>query len=172
MQRFIGGFVTAFIVLAVAGFIAVKFGLVPAAADQKPPKIEAQIAHMSLNARVDRESPQPPYPYQSSDATVLAGAKLYMQHCAMCHGSGVGDETMLAKGQYIHPPQFAKHGVDDDPEGLTYWKVEHGVRWTGMPAYKDSLTEKEIWEVADFLHVPADKLPASAAAEFNKPATE
>jgi len=172
MLRFISGFVAAFVVLALGAAIAVHFGLLPARADEKPSSLERTLARTALNARIDREMPNPPYPFSSSDASVLAGAKAYMVHCAACHGSGVGAETAMAKGQYVHPPQLGKNGVDDDPEGETYWKIEHGIRFTGMPSYKDTLTEAEIWSIADFLKVPADKLPAAAAAVFNKPASE
>ena len=38
-------------------------------------------------------------------------------------------------GLYQKPPQLAKDGVEDDPDGVTYWKIAHGIRLTGMPAF-------------------------------------
>lgn len=172
MVRFISGVVATLIVIAAIGFVVVKFGLVPASADVPPPKIERILAHTSLDATIAREAPQPPYPYPSSDAAIIAGAKLYTIHCAMCHGSGVGDKSVLAKGLYIAPPQFAKHGVDDDPEGETYWKVEHGIRFTAMPSYKGSLTEEQIWQITYFMKNLPDHLPAAAQAEWQKAVVE
>jgi thiosulfate dehydrogenase len=172
MRRFILGVAATLIVIAVAGFAAVKFGLLPATADVPPPAIEKWAAHTSLDATISRDAPKPPYPVASSDDAIVAGAKLYTQHCAMCHGSAVGKPTMMAKGLYIEPPQFVKHGVADDPEGETYWKIEHGIRFTAMPSYKGNLTEDQIWQIAYFLKNMPDHLPPAAQAEWHKAVTE
>lgn len=166
MNRFWGGIVTAFVIIGLVGFIAVYFGLVPANADGQLLPMERKVAQMSLNATIAREAPKPPYPYSSSPAAIVAGAKIYMQYCADCHGSGTGDMSNMAAGMYLKPPQFAKHGVDDDPAGETYWKIEHGIRWTAMPAYATRLTEEQIWQVTYFLGVPAEKLTGQARDTF------
>ena len=70
---------------------------------------------------------------------------------------------------YPNAPQlWEKHtnsdvvGVSDDPPGETYWKVSNGIRLTGMPAFKDTLTDTEIWQVT-LLLANADKpLPPAA----------
>jgi len=66
------------------------------------------------------------------------------------------------------PPLWEKHhnnevvGVSDDPVGETYWKVANGIRLTGMPAYRDVLTDTEMWQVS-LLLANADKpLPPAA----------
>jgi hypothetical protein len=70
------------------------------------------------------------------------------------------------------PPLWEMHhhgsetmmGVTDDPPGETYWKVANGIRLTGMPSYKDVLTETEMWQVS-LLLANADKpLPPAALA--------
>ena len=51
--------------------------------------------------------------------------------------------------------------MEDDPEGWTFWKIKHGIRWTGMPSWKDGLNDQQIWTLALFLkHM--DKLPLDA----------
>jgi mono/diheme cytochrome c family protein len=171
MLRFISGIVATLVVLAVLAFLAVQFGMVPATADVPPPALEKWAAKTSLDATIAREAPQPPYPFPASDAAMVAGAKLYVQNCAMCHGTGVGGPTNMAKGFYIRAPQFAKHGVDDDPEGETYWKIEHGIRFTAMPSYKGNLTEEQIWQLTYFMKNLPDHLPSEALAEWKKPLT-
>ena len=169
-MRFARGFVAAIVLGLIAVFAAVWFGYVPAAADNpKPSGLERWAARRALNTTIAREMPRPPYPFPMNDAATVAGAKLYMQNCAVCHGSGVGEESNISKGMYVQPPQLNKHGVDDDPEGETYWKIEHGIRFTGMPSFAGILTEEQIWQLTAFLkHDPKD-LPPAAAAEWNKP---
>jgi len=66
------------------------------------------------------------------------------------------------------PPLWEKHpddqvvGVSDDPPGETYWKVANGIRLTGMPSYKQILSDTEMWQVS-LLLANADKpLPPAA----------
>ena len=74
--------------------------------------------------------------------------------------------SSIAKGENPMPPQLATDGVEDDPESWTFWKVKHGIRWTGMPAWKDGLNDDQIWTLALFLkHM--DKLPPVAAAKWH-----
>ncbi len=171
MIRFLAGVLAVIVAGALLGLAAVWFGLVPAAADAPPASgLEKWAARRALNATIRREMPQPPDPLSpASDATILAGAKLYMTNCSVCHGSGIGDESNVSKGLYIQPPQFATEGVDDDPDGKIYWQIEHGIRFTGMPAFKGTLTEDQIWQIVGFLKRPADQLPAAAAAMWKQP---
>jgi mono/diheme cytochrome c family protein len=163
MARFFAGVLATIVVAGAVGFAAVWFGFVPARADTPPFPGEKWAAHRALDATIDREQPQPPYPYgPPTDATLVAGARLYLAQCADCHGSGVGTASLMARGMYVPAPQFQKHGVDDDPAGETYWKIEHGIRFTGMPAFGGLLSEEQIWQITYFLkHGTADLPPAA-----------
>ena len=162
-MRYVAGFVGAIVLGALVAFVVVWFGLMPAGADAAPFPLEKAAAQHALDATIRREMPQPPYPGgAATDATLAAGAKLYMANCAVCHGSGAGSESLLAKGFYIRAPQLNKHGVADDPEGETYWKIEHGIRFSAMPAFGGRMTEEQIWQIAAFLGRPADQLPPAA----------
>ena len=59
--------------------------------------------------------------------------------------------SAAAKGLSPAPPQLARDGVEDDPEGVIYWKIAHGIRFTGMPAFGKSLAQPDIWKVTLFL---------------------
>ncbi len=170
MRPFLFGFVVAFLLLGLVAFGAVKTGSVMARQDVPPGKLETWLARTSLEATIDREKPMPPYPYgPPSETDFVAGANLYVQNCAVCHGTGHGTPSAIARGLEVKAPQFAKHGVDDDPEGVIYWKVEHGIRMTAMPAYDMTLDEKQIWQLTYFLkHLP--DLPPQAKAIFDDPA--
>lgn len=69
---------------------------------------------------------------------------------------------------YPEAPQLFVHKVTDDPAGETYWKVANGIRLTGMPAFKDSLSETEMWQ-ASLMLANADKLPAAATEILKQP---
>ncbi len=159
MKKFLAGVVAAWVVLVIGIYAFVSFGCLPANADSKPPIIERWMAHTSLRASIRREAPQGPVPVALTDANLEAGVKLYAANCAVCHGASDGEPSNIAQGLYQHAPQLAQDGVADDPEGVIYWKVKHGIRLTGMPAFSPTLTEEQVWQVVLFLkHM--DSLPA------------
>jgi len=64
------------------------------------------------------------------------------------------------------PPElFRGKGVTDDDAWETYWKVESGIRMTGMPGFKKHLTEAQIWQVTVLLK-NADRMPASVRSQL------
>jgi mono/diheme cytochrome c family protein len=62
---------------------------------------------------------------------------------------------------------LATDGVEDDPEGVSFWKIAHGIRWTGMPSWKGALTDQQIWTLALFLR-HMDKLPPAVDQAWQK----
>ncbi len=170
MRAFLLGVAAMIVVLIAGAFATVWFGLMPAGADAPYFPMEKWAANHMIDTTIDREAPQPPYPFgPSTDAIVLAGAKAYMTNCAVCHGSAGSDASNISQGMYVKPPQFTKHGVDDDPEGETYWKIEHGYRFTGMPSFKGALPEETIWQITYFLKRGMSNLPPEADAIWHQP---
>jgi len=161
--------VAALVVVAAVVFAAVKTGAIPAGADAPLLPGERWASKTSLAATLARQAPKPPYPFTQTDQDIANGAKLYVQNCAVCHGTANSTPNAIARGLGVRPPQFEKRGVDDDPEGVTYWKVEHGIRFTGMPAYAKSLDEKSLWQITYFLKRAPDHLPAAAKAIWDDP---
>jgi len=136
--------------LAAFYFVAAT-GSIPANADAKPPAVEKWIARKALDAAILRQAPKGPNPVALNDANLLAGIKLYAADCAVCHGAADGKASHIAHGLYQKAPQLAKYGVEDDEDGETYWKLDHGIRMTGMPAFRETLSEDELWKIALFL---------------------
>jgi len=153
----------------VGGYLIVQSGLVPANADATPGPVETWMARTSLDATLIREAPKDPNPMTMTDTNLIDAINLYAQHCAICHGTAIGiaSASPVAKGLYPKPPQLATDGVEDDPEGVSFWKIKHGIRWTGMPSWKNSLNDQQIWMLALFLkHM--DKLPPTAQDAWQK----
>jgi mono/diheme cytochrome c family protein len=147
----------------VGAFFLVKSGLIPANADAKPGRLETWMAGTSLDETLRRNAPNGQNPVALTDQNLVEGVRLFAQNCAVCHGSAKGNATTspIAKGLYQKPPQMASDGVEDDPEGYSFWKIKHGIRLTGMPSFRDSLSDRQIWTLALFLkHM--DKLPPAA----------
>jgi thiosulfate dehydrogenase len=169
VRAFLLGVLATIVVAAVCGYIVLRSGLVPANADAEPGWLEIWAANTSMDATLDREAPKGPNPVTLTDANLVAGVELYGRHCAICHGTAKGDASAspVAKGLYPGPPQLATDGVEDDPEGFTFWRIKHGIRWTGMPSWGSTLTDEQIWTLALFLN-HMDKLPTAAEQAWQK----
>jgi mono/diheme cytochrome c family protein len=160
LKGILGGVVLTLAIVLIGAFFLVKSGLIPANADGKPSRLELWMAGTSLNATLRNEAPKVQNPVALTDQNLLNGVHLYAQNCAVCHGSakGAASPSPIAEGEYPKPPQLATDGVEDDPQGYSYWKIKHGIRLTGMPSWRYSLSDQQIWTLALFLN-HMDKLP-------------
>src|SRR5215470_10291971 len=138
-------------------------GHAPVAVTDPPMPFEQKLAHKALHASMEKQKPAES-PVQADEKNLLAGADVYKQHCAVCHGLPTEPETAIAHGMYPKPPElFHGTGVTDDPAWETHWKAENGIRLTGMPGFKGRLTDTELWQ-ASVLLANADKISPSVKA--------
>lgn len=162
------GFVIGLIILPVLAVLYIRLGYAPVATAAPALPFERWAAKTALHARITAEAPKQ-VPVAATEANLTAGAKVYRNNCMLCHGLPDQPITPVAKGMYPHPPQlFHGKGVTDDPVGVTFWKVDNGIRLTGMPAFTGSLTKEQIWQVSQLL-ANGNHLPAAARAILQAP---
>jgi mono/diheme cytochrome c family protein len=172
MGRFLIGLIIGIILVPLCVVAYLKWGKMPVAVSDPPFPQERLVVGAALNARIDREMVKNP-PIQTSEENFLAGAHIYADQCAACHGFH-GKPSVIGTHEFpTAPALWEKHrsgsvvGVSDDEPGETYWKVANGIRLTGMPAYKDVLNETQMWQVS-LLLANADKpLPPSVVSILN-----
>ena len=165
MKGFILGIIFTLVCIAAGAYIYFSRGYAPVATSAPAMPFEKMLAKKALDARIDKEAPKNAT-FQPDEAAYQAGAGIYQMNCAVCHGLPGAPETPVAKGEYPKPPQlFQGHGVTDDPAGETYWRVANGIRLTGMPGFRQSLSETQMWQV-NLLLKDADKLPASVQQDL------
>ncbi len=93
-------------------------------------------------------------PFQASSKVVSAGARLYSENCAACHGArGFGDGE-AGRGLVPSPAllnQLLRMPMAGD-EYLLWAISEGGERFgTDMPAFKNVLQEDEIWRIIAYM---------------------
>jgi mono/diheme cytochrome c family protein len=89
-----------------------------------------------------------PNPLEHDAAAKVAGAKLYREHCAECHGVD-GSGSRRAPGLRVAPVRGAKPGA-------LFWILTNGVVRHGMPDWS-KLTEAERWQIVSYLKSPGPK---------------
>lgn len=161
MGKFVLGIMVGFVLVALIGYGYFSLGMAPVATSAAPMPFERTLAKMALHARIDKEMPKT-VPITADDAAYTAGAQIYKDHCAVCHGLPGQPQSAIAKGMFPKPPKLMEGtGVTDDPPGETYWKVSGGIRMTGMPGFDKTLSTTQMWQVS-LLCANADKMPAAA----------
>jgi len=167
--KFIVGLLLGLALVPVGAYLYFTGGSAPVATTDADMPFEKFFVKKAQHARIDKEMPKT-VPIQPNEASYLAGAELYKQHCAVCHGLPLTPKTAVAAGMYPNPPALLEgKGVTDDSPGESYWKIFNGFRLTGMPGFSKSLTETQMWQIA-LLVANADKLPPSAKAVLVAPA--
>lgn len=171
--RVLLGFIFGILAVVVVGLLYFKFGDLPVAVADKPFPMERQIVHVPLNARIDREKKTAPF--GTGEDAFEAGAHVYREQCAGCHGTP-GHDVPFAKDMYPRAPQlWKKHGnsdvvgVSDDEAGETYWKVANGIRLTGMPSYNHVLSDTQMWQVSLLLKNADKELPGPVSQILTAP---
>jgi len=176
MARSGGGFWKGFFVVilieavvAICLALVVQFGGFPMGADAHASKLEAQLGEWTHNTWVKHHSPNEADPVPVNDDTLMAGAKLYQGNCAVCHGGENYTNSPLGRGIYPGAPQFMRfvefqqtHPKFKMPKGTpaqeqarndhSFFVIKHGIRFTGMPAWKYNMSDTQIWEVVNFMH--------------------
>jgi mono/diheme cytochrome c family protein len=81
-------------------------------------------------------------PYQGQPDAVLAGKKLFQQHCAECHGSNA-----RGRGRAVNLHLSA---VQNATAGELEWFLRNGNLWRGMPSWS-GLPEQRRWQIVAYL---------------------
>jgi mono/diheme cytochrome c family protein len=81
-------------------------------------------------------------PYEGNSDALLAGKKLYLQHCADCHGQNArGMRNAIS----LRTPQ-----VQNATAGELVWFLRNGNLFYGMPAWS-GLPEQRRWQIVTYL---------------------
>jgi thiosulfate dehydrogenase len=177
MGRVLVGILLGCILFPVLLLLYFQYGFPPLAVGDKPFYGEEKLIQAPLQFRVPREAPQYA-PIPLPEENLVAGAHVYVEQCANCHGLH-GKQASIGSRMYpIAPALWEVHagdnavGVSGDPPGVTWWKISNGLRLSGMPAYQGVLTDTQIWQVSLLLANANKPLPPAALALLHQPAAE
>ena len=170
MGKFLIGLIVGLIVIPIGVYMYFSTGSAPVATSSAPMPFEKMLAGLALHARLKKEMPKPA-PIPADEAALVAGAQIYKDNCAVCHGLPGQALTAIAQGMFPKPPKLMEgKGVTDDSPQETYWKVAGGIRMTGMPGFEKQLSPTQMWQVS-LLVANADKLPKPAKDILTSTAT-
>jgi thiosulfate dehydrogenase len=165
MRNFLLGIIFAVAVIVIAVFWIAHTGRVDFRADTEPSGFERSFAMGAVDAAMDRNAPNVKNPVAATEENLVAGAHLYLDHCAGCHGVPSNPDSQFARSFNPPVPRFFTD-APDMPDYQNFYIIQHGIRWSGMPAWNKTLSDTQTWQVVTFM-ANIEKLPDPAKHVFD-----
>jgi len=148
--------------------------LLPACtATKKPSQVETTLANMAKDVVIPIEAGDLKDPLPASTQVVEEGRQLYLQSCALCHGTDGHGATNLGRAMYPPVMDLTSPHVQHWNDAQLFWIIQNGVRLTGMPGWKSILSETDTWKIIAFIHaLPQVGPSAPVVAEASEPQKE
>lgn len=160
---------------AFGGLFIVLIMLLPSCtANKKPSSFERSLANMAKDVVIPIEAHNVKSPIPPSDEAIKAGQQIYLQSCALCHGTDGHGHTNLGRGMYPPAMDLTSPHVQHWADADLFWIIQNGIRLTGMPSWKSSISATDTWKLAQFIHAlpRLDAQTASAAPAPTPPRPE
>ena len=150
LKTLVFGALAAYLFAAAVLVFVAALGVLPVQADVAPSTLEATLLGSALHASVVRHASNGGSPIPASEENVMAGAKLYRQMCARCHGLSEESDNAYGRSFYPPAPRLAL-GRSPYTDAEMFWIIKHGIRNTAMLAWGNLLSDEEIWQVVTML---------------------
>ncbi len=126
----------------IAAVLACVFALAGAAGERTHERQTDDRGVLLAIAQAPQKARSWQNPYDGQPDAVLAGKKLFQQHCAECHGPNA-----RGKGRAVNLHLAA---VQNATPGELEWFLRNGNLWRGMPSWS-GLPEQRRWQIVTYL---------------------
>jgi mono/diheme cytochrome c family protein len=115
-------------------------------------------------------------PVPGNEESIRDGMAHFADHCATCHANDGSGDTAMGKGMFPPAPDMRAGATQELNDGTLFYIIEHGIRFTGMPAWGSGSSEGEelTWHLVNFIrHLPkltTEELATMAAMNPRPPA--
>ena len=123
----------------------------------RPGAIETRIARAARRFAIPPAVQAMSNPVPASPEALADGMAHYADHCATCHANDGGGDTEMGRGLYPKAPDMRLDATQQLSDGELFYVIEHGIRFTGMPAWGTGTKagEESTWRLVHFLrHLP------------------
>jgi mono/diheme cytochrome c family protein len=129
-------------------------------AGKQPSQEESSLANAAKDVSIPLEAGKKQNPLPETDEVVSQGQEVFLGSCAQCHGADARGDTNVGRNMYPPAMDLTSAHVQHWSDAELFWIIQNGVRLTGMPAWKASISDDDTWKLARFIH----KLPGLGAA--------
>lgn len=149
--------ITLAVVVLLAGIAGVSYlAATGLSARPTPGALETSLARAARRLAVPRDVRNVENPVPASDAVLAEGRAHFADHCAQCHANDGSGKTGMGQGLFPKAPNMATVS-QELTDGELFYVIEHGIRFTGMPAWGTGTPagEEASWHLVHFIrHLP------------------
>jgi mono/diheme cytochrome c family protein len=123
----------------------------------QPSAVEAALARRVRGLAVPRADGRRVNPVSLSPDLLAEGLAHYADHCASCHAADGSGRTELGAGLFPKAPDMRQAATQELSDGELFYVIEHGIRFTGMPAWSTGTPEgaTQSWQLVHIIrHLP------------------
>ena len=153
----IGAALAILLLVPLGVFAFIRSGMFDVSAFRPHTTLTEWVTHETMIRSVKRHARWIVPPERFTSAQVAAGFCQYETHCVACHGAAGVARQHWADGLEPAPPYLLDVHQRFSRAEL-FWVVQNGIKMTGMPAWRESMPNRQMWEVVAWLEASA-KLP-------------
>jgi mono/diheme cytochrome c family protein len=118
-----------------------------------PGALEAAVSRGARAWAVPSDYRQRVNPVPKSQASFRNGMMHFADHCASCHANDGSGATEMGRSLFPPAPDMRSAVTQSLTDGELFYVIEHGIRFTGMPAWGTGTPEGEeaSWHLVHFL---------------------
>src|SRR5206468_12129790 len=148
------------VLVPLGAFAFVKSGIYNAGASSPHTKFTEWLTHETMIHSVKSHAKAIIAPASVSAQQVRRGFCEYETRCVACHGASAVARQRCVSGMEPAPPYLVDATQKWRPREL-FWIAKNGIELTGMPSWRNSMSDAEIWDVVAFLEAQS-KLDSQA----------
>ena len=120
------------------------------AADRRPGALETSVAQRMVRLSIPPGRRSAVNPFAGQDRW-HDGHEHFAEHCAVCHGDDGRGASAIGPHMYPPAPDLASPAIQQFSDGELFSIIQHGVSWTGMPAFGSTHSDEETWALVTFV---------------------
>src|SRR5690242_6464925 len=111
------------------------------AAGKQPSQGEGDLANAAKDVTIPLEAGKMKNPLPQTAEIVSRGREVFLGSCVQCHGAEARGDTNV--GRNMSPPamDLTSAHVQHWSDAELFWIIQNGVRLTGMPSWKASISD-------------------------------
>jgi mono/diheme cytochrome c family protein len=148
---------TLVVLLAIAAIVVVVTKGIGFTSRRVPAAIEVTVMTSARNWAIPSAMRAKANPVPATQDVIRLGMSHFADHCSICHANTGSGSTLIGQSLFPPAPDMREPRTQGLTDGELFYIIEHGVPFTGMPAWSNGTPEGETasWTLVRFIrHLP------------------
>ncbi len=153
-RRVVGALLVVLLIVASGVAVALGYFLLSArTALDSPSDLVLLMSQLGRSFIIPRDVAALANPVPATPDTIADARRIFTTRCALCHGNDGKGQTAIGSHTYPRAADLTAPLVQDRSDGELYWIVANGSPHTGMPGWKGTLSDDELWRAVTYMRL-------------------